>query len=77
MPEKPRDELKLRHWCIRKLLKGEDVETIQNVSVSRGSLLMFLEGGYEEAGVMLVWVKALTVLSRLALDRYCVIAEHG
>jgi hypothetical protein len=38
---------------------------------------MFLEGGYEEAGVMLVWVKALTMLSRLALDRYCVIAEHG
>jgi len=44
MPEKPRDELKLRHWCIRKLLKGEDVETIRlTAKVSRRTLYYWLE----------------------------------
>ena len=44
MLEKPRDELKLRHWCIRKLLKGEDVETIRlTAKVSRRTLYYWLE----------------------------------
>jgi len=44
MLEKPRDELKLRHWCVRKLLEGEDVETIRlTAKVSRRTLYYWLE----------------------------------
>src|SRR3972149_8069872 len=55
MPEKPRDELKLRHWCIRKLLKGEDVETIRlTAKVSRRTLYYWLERFQRNGGEGLV-----------------------
>jgi transposase len=42
--EKPRDKLKLRHWCVRKLLEGQDVETIRlTANVSRRTLCYWLE----------------------------------
>jgi putative transposase len=44
MPEKPRDKLRLRRWCIRKLLEGADVENIRLVAkVSRRTLYNWLE----------------------------------
>jgi len=44
MPEKPRDELKLRHWSIRKLVKGEDAKTVRLAAkVSRRTLYHWLE----------------------------------
>ena len=55
MPEKPRDELELRHWCVRKLLKGEDVETIRlTAKVSRRTLYYWLERFQQNGGEGLI-----------------------
>jgi len=44
MPEKPRDKLRLRRWCVRRLLEGADVENIRLVAkVSRRTLYNWLE----------------------------------
>ena len=44
MLEKPRDKLKLRRWCVRRLLEGDDVETIRlTAKVSRRTLYYWLE----------------------------------
>jgi len=44
MPEKPRDKLKLRRWCVRRLLEGADVEDVRLIAkVSRRTLYYWLE----------------------------------
>ncbi len=49
--EKPRDKLKLRRWCVRKLLKGEDIETIRSAArVSRRTLYYWLERFQRKGG---------------------------
>jgi len=42
--EKPRDRLKLRRWCVRRLLEDEDVEDVRLIAkVSRRTLYYWLE----------------------------------
>jgi transposase InsO family protein len=44
MPEKPRDKVKLRRWCVRRLLEGTGIEDIQPIAnVSRRTLHYWLE----------------------------------
>jgi putative transposase len=53
--EKPRDRLKLRRWCVRKLLEGEDVETIGlTAKVSRRTLYYWLERFQQNGGEGLI-----------------------
>ena len=55
MLEKPRDKLKLRHWCVRKLLEGEDVESIRlTANVSRRTLYYWLERFQRNGGEGLI-----------------------
>ena len=51
MLEKPRDRLKLRRWCVRRLLEGEDVENIRlTAKVSRRTLYYWLERFHQNGG---------------------------
>jgi transposase len=53
--EKPRDKLKLRHWCVRKLLEGEDMESIRlTANVSRRTLYYWLERFQRNGGEGLI-----------------------
>jgi transposase InsO family protein len=55
MAQKPRDKLKLRRWCVRKLLEGEDVETIRlTAKVSRRTLYYWLERFQRNGGEGLI-----------------------
>jgi len=55
MLEKPRDKLKLRRWCVRKLLKGENVEAIRlTAKVSRRTLYYWLERFQRNGGEGLI-----------------------
>jgi transposase InsO family protein len=51
MLEKPRDKLKLRRWCVRKHLDGEDIENIRlTAKVSRRTLYYWLERFQQNGG---------------------------
>ena len=51
MLEKRRDKTKLRRWCVRRLLEGEDVETIRlTAKVSRRTLYYWLERFQQNGG---------------------------
>jgi len=55
MLEKPRNKPKLRRWCIRKLLEGEDAETIRlTAKTSRGTLYYWLERFQRNGGEGLI-----------------------
>jgi putative transposase len=55
MLEKPRDKLKLRRWCVRKILKGEDAEAIRlTAKVSRRTLYYWLERFQRNGGEGLI-----------------------
>ena len=55
MLEKPREKLKLRHWCVRKLLEGEDVESIRlTAKASRRTLYYWLERFQQNGGEGLI-----------------------
>jgi len=53
--EKPRDKLKLRRWCVRKLLEGEPVESVRlTAQVSRRTLYYWLERFQRNGGEGLI-----------------------